>query len=171
MHINHNGTKTLETNRLILKKDDFKDCKILWDKLLSDYDAVKKCRWKKFNSYEDYINSFKHNVPDNVYFWTIWVKENNTPIGGISIHNQDDAKGICKVGYSIHPNYWGKGYATEALHSVLDFMINVIGYKKVIAECSTSNIGSKKVMEKNDMYYDGTFKEAGENFFIFSKSK
>lgn len=38
-----------------------------------------------------------------------------------------------EIGYSIHPDYWGKGYATEALDGLLE-KINP-GSSKVLSKC------------------------------------
>ena len=40
-------------------------------------------------------------------------------IGGIGLTPQGD--GCCELGYWLGFEYWGKGYATEACHSLLDY--------------------------------------------------
>ncbi|KAF7157622.1 hypothetical protein CNMCM5623_001996 [Aspergillus felis] len=66
-----------------------------------------------------------------------------------------------EVGYSIHPDYWGKGYATEALDGLLKAWwklprqprLNSAGdgsepTEKVFALCDKINTGSGKVLSK-----------------------
>ena len=172
MKLEHKGTITLETQRLLLKEDTKEDLDVLWENLFSDRSAVERCHWKIFKSKEDFINSARsYNLPKNVYAWTIWEKESNTPIGGISIHSQEDDKLLCKVGYSIHPNYWNKGYATEALKVVLEYMLNEIGYQKVVAECLVDNPASKKVMEANNMVFEKEKIINDHPNYVFSKSR
>ena len=170
--INHIGTKTLYTKRLILKKDEQWDIDKLWDYLFSDKDAVKRCKWKSFENKEIFINSIKSiNLNDNEYVWTIWLKNENIPIGGISVHSQDDDNEICKIGYSIHPKYWNKGYASESLEAVLNYMLQEVGYKKVITECLVENSASKKVMEHNNMIFEDE-REINDNLnYIYFKTR
>lgn len=154
--MNHLGSKKIETERLIIKFDEEKDLEKLWKYLFNDKNAVEKCDWVDFETKEhafECIMKSINNVSSNLYFWTIWLKDDNIPIGGISIHHQDDINRTCQIGYSIHPNYWNKGYATEALSAITNFMINEVGYNKVIAICSTSNISSKKVIVKCNYNY------------------
>ncbi|MFK8056300.1 MAG: GNAT family N-acetyltransferase [Saprospiraceae bacterium] len=60
-----------------------------------------------------------------------------------------------EVWYKLHPNYWGKGYATESLSSVLDFGFNNRSLHRIEAGCAVDNIGSIKVLEKVGMTREG----------------
>jgi RimJ/RimL family protein N-acetyltransferase len=66
-----------------------------------------------------------------------------------------------EIGYSIHPDYWGKGYATEALDGLLKTWWNLPRQpqsnsaedaseptEKVFAFCEKDNAGSSKVLSK-----------------------
>ena len=152
--MNHLGSKTLETSRLILKKDTEEDKELLWKYMYSDKEAVSYCNWVDFKEKEDFLK-IKCDNPDNVYAWTIWAKSDNIPIGGISIHHQEDSYYHAEVGYSINPKYCNMGYASEALEAALDFLINEIGYERISGECRVDNIASKRVMEKCNMKFEG----------------
>ena len=168
----HLGSIKLETKRLILKSDTIEDINLLWDCLFSDKNAVLECNWMNFKTKDDFINRFNKNteLPNSVYAWTIWEKESMLPIGGISVHHQNDNELSCKIGYSIHPKYQNKGYCTEALIKVLDFLLNEVGYEKVIGECVLTNDSSKRVMEKANMKYDGIIvDETSKEVYSYSK--
>jgi RimJ/RimL family protein N-acetyltransferase len=65
-----------------------------------------------------------------------------------------------EIGYSIHPDYWGKGYATEALKGLLELWWSlprqsqggdVAGAEEidsVFAICEKTNLGSVGVLRK-----------------------
>jgi RimJ/RimL family protein N-acetyltransferase len=65
-----------------------------------------------------------------------------------------------EIGYSIHPDYWGKGYATEALKGLLELWWSlprqsqggdVAGSDEtdsVFAICEKTNLGSVRVLRK-----------------------
>lgn len=51
----------------------------------------------------------------------------DTVIGSCGFHSCNSAFQSIEIGYELHPDYWGKGYALEAIRAMLDF-------------CFTSNI-------------------------------
>jgi len=54
-----------------------------------------------------------------------------------------------EIGYMIHPQHWGKGYATEALKGLVGTHARVFPNIKIIkAMTDTTNLGSRKVLEK-----------------------
>ena len=55
-----------------------------------------------------------------------------------------------EIGYVIHPDYQGKGYATEAVRAVMDELRDM-GFKKVTAGYFSENTASRRVMEKCGM--------------------
>lgn len=174
--VKHLGSQKLETKRLLLKKDSEEDKKTLWDNLFSDKISCKKCNWIEYENKDEFFK-LKYDLPLNIYCWTIWLKDKNIPIGGISVHHQEDSQFKCEIGYSIHPNYWKNGYCSEALNEVLNFLINKVGYERVTGECTLDNIGSKRVMEKCNMKFEGIKRKSyyKDNKFydnyLFSKIK
>lgn len=42
---------------------------------------------------------------------------------------------------------------------IIDFLINVVGYRKIIASCDSLNRGSSKVLEKANMTLEGILRE------------
>ena len=60
-----------------------------------------------------------------------------------------------QVWYKIHPRYWGKGYATEALNSILDFGFQTLKLHRIEAGCAVENAASVRVMEKVGMILEG----------------
>ena len=69
----------------------------------------------------------------------------------IGMLNDTDICGkTVEVGYAIHPDYWGKGYATEALSAVIPHLFSA-GFDEVIAGAFECNPASLRVMEKSGM--------------------
>ena len=60
-----------------------------------------------------------------------------------------------EVWYKIHPNFWNKGYATEALKGILDFAFNDLKMHRVEAGCAVENLASIQVLEKVGMTREG----------------
>lgn len=55
-----------------------------------------------------------------------------------------------EIGYVIHPQYQGRGYATEAVHAVIA-ELREMGFRKVTAGYFSENTASLRVMEKCGM--------------------
>ena len=83
---------------------------------------------------------------DDRYVFGIFLEDkligllNDTEISGKTI----------EVGYAIHPDYWGKGYMTEALSAVIPFLFSA-RFDEVIAGAFECNPASLRVMEKSGM--------------------
>ena len=53
-----------------------------------------------------------------------------------------------EVGYSLHPDAWGKGYATEACTAAMDFAVDVLGWDEVVHTIARTNAGSQSVARR-----------------------
>lgn len=53
-----------------------------------------------------------------------------------------------EVWYKINPEFWNKGYASEALKAILTFGFNMLHLHRIEAGCAVENIASVKVLEK-----------------------
>lgn len=71
-----------------------------------------------------------------------------TVIGDIGFIEPPDEKGNVEFGYSIVPEYRGKGYATEAARAMIEWAFEQPGVRRVIASCLNDNYASIRVLEK-----------------------
>ncbi|MBO2616678.1 GNAT family N-acetyltransferase [Shewanella algae] len=60
-----------------------------------------------------------------------------------------------EVGYLLHPDMQGKGYATESLRGVIDWGCLSFNIHKFIGHCANDNLASVKVMEKCGFELEG----------------
>lgn len=79
-------------------------------------------------------------------------KQTNKLVGqcGLLIQDVDDEEKV-EVGYSILPEYWHKGYATEAARKCRDYAFENGFSDDIISIIDTQNEGSKKVARNNGM--------------------
>ena len=148
------GSKTLETNRLILHKTEEKDLKLLWEILsieeVSRYYLTTKinnnwadeCKWQ--------YKKLQRASNEDVFCWTIELKETHEVIGQISV--QDGPNKIIKeerdIGWFLDPMYQKKGYAYEAALEVLKYMFLEVGITKIITSSAKNNKSSYLLMER-----------------------
>ncbi len=63
-----------------------------------------------------------------------------------------------ELGYYVGKPYWNHGYATEAGRAVLKFGFEVLGLRRIFAECMSHNPASARVLEKLGMRHEGTLR-------------
>ncbi|GGE62722.1 GNAT family N-acetyltransferase [Priestia taiwanensis] len=93
-------------------------------------------------------------VDETLVGWGIWFvveKESNRIIGDIGFKGKPDANKIVEVGYGFLEEYWNRGYATEAVTTLVDWAFQTSEVDRVIAETLHDNIGSIRVLEKLGM--------------------
>ena len=76
-------------------------------------------------------------------------------IGTIGAYDYDPEQNQIEVGFSIERASWGKGYAAEALETVLEYLTVEEGIARVTAWCASDNIASKRTLEKAGMRLSG----------------
>ena len=92
--LNHKGTKTLETNRLILRRAYVADAEPMFRNWASDPEVTKYLTWPTYEKVETAhqildLWSKEYEKPD-YYQWMIVLKELGEPIGSISVVRQND---------------------------------------------------------------------------------
>ena len=56
-----------------------------------------------------------------------------------------------EIGWSLHPDAQGKGYATEAARELLRLGFEDMGLHRIVAECDPRNLASIRIMERLGM--------------------
>lgn len=69
-------------------------------------------------------------------------------IGGISLTLFPPPAAEASLGYCLHPDYWGRGFATEAARLMIAWGFQNLGLKRIGATCDEENQASWRVLEK-----------------------
>lgn len=80
-------------------------------------------------------------------------------VGLIGLHNIDFTNRNAELGYFLGPDYWGRGYATEAVGLVLRYAFDWLGLVKVYARVFEPNVASSRVLEKNGFKLAGRMRK------------
>jgi len=56
-----------------------------------------------------------------------------------------------EIGYTLHPDHWGHGYATEAARCLAGFGFSELGLGRITATCRPENVASAAVLQKLGM--------------------
>ncbi len=84
--------------------------------------------------------------------WAILLGETDRYIGFIGLKGDDYPRdGTAEIYYTIHPDFFGRGYGTEAVRGTLDFAFSRLELHRVWAGATCENVGSWRIMEKVGM--------------------
>jgi RimJ/RimL family protein N-acetyltransferase len=73
------------------------------------------------------------------------------------------ARWQAELGYTLHRDRWGQGYATEAAQAILRLGFTELRLHRIFAECHPDNTGSARVMQRLGMRYEGYLRETEWN--------
>ncbi len=98
--------------------------------------------------------------------WAVEVAAGAPFVGMVGLHRVNAALPCApavEVGWRLHPDHWGHGYATEAAAASLVFGFEDAGLDEIVAFTTTRNIRSQAVMERLGMVRDpgGDFDHPG----------
>lgn len=160
----HLGAKTIETERLILRRFELSDAEDMFNNWASSKIVTKFMTWQPYESSKDvegYISTVIAGYADNSnYNWCIEWKENGQAIGSISVvRMRNDIAEAC-VGYCLSEKYWRRGIMTEAFTSVIKFLFEEVGVNRITASHNVDNPNSGKVMLKCGLRQEGVLRKA-----------
>lgn len=164
----HKGTVTLETERLILRRFVPSDLEQIFYNCWSDPEVYKWTNYGLMNCIDDVINNAEMFTDKwfgayerlNRYSWAIVLKSSGNVIGRFFGMNPNDKVSQIELTYEIGQKWWGIGLMTEAVKAVISFFFDKVGFNRIYAYHAHANPASGKVMQKCGMIYEGTMRQA-----------
>lgn len=156
------GTNRLETERLILRRFELSDAEKVYNNWTSNPKVSQYVSWsphKSINETRELLNSWIERYATNSYNWAVELKDSHILIGNISAISVSRKHHNCEIGYCYGPEFWGKGYATEALRAVIDYMLYTCDFHLLEAKHHSTNPASGCVMEKAGMKKEAILKD------------
>ena len=80
-------------------------------------------------------------------------------VGEVSLIWRSVADQQAEIGFILHPDAHGQGYATEAARALLAFAFDTAGMHRVYARCDGRNTASAAVMRRLGMRQEAHFRE------------
>lgn len=165
--MNHSGTKTLETDRLILRAFVPEDAGAMFRNWAGSPEVTKYLIWPTHESEEVSAHmtalwAEESGNPKN-YQWAIVWKEIMEPIGSISVIDMNDNLRQATIGYCIGAPWWHQGVMTECFRAVIRYLFEEVGVNRITARHDVNNPHSGMVMKKCGLRYEGTLRQAGRN--------
>jgi len=146
----------IETERLILRKSRLDDANAMFTGWAQDVDVTRYLTWRPHRNIEESYKIIQWCVElwndERDYPYMMTLKETDYPIGMLALH-PDGFK--VALGYVLAKAHWGKGYMTEASHTVIDWLFQQKKIYRIFATTDVENVGSQRVLEKAGMYREG----------------
>jgi len=161
------GTKTIETERLILRKFNNDDISYAYKNWTSDEAVTKFLRWpthKDISVTEKVLNEWIISYEDPAYYhWAIELKSIGEPIGAIGVVDMNEKLEKVNIGYCIGSKWWHQGIVSEAFSAIIPFLFEEVEVNRIEAQHDPNNPRSGSVMKKCGLKYEGTLRQADYN--------
>jgi RimJ/RimL family protein N-acetyltransferase len=151
----HDENKEIRTRRLHLrhfsKEDSEAYARIMGDKEVGKWfpkgdGYTREESEKSLKSIMDHWSRFGFGI------WAIGDKSNKILLGRCGLNIIAETSEV-EVDFIIAPDYWGKGYATEAARAAVRYGFENLKLGRIIALAKPENMASRRVIEKTGMQY------------------
>ncbi len=159
---NNQYIDTLHTERLILRQLDKKDSLDMYE-----YSCLEEVtRYLLWSPHENKNYTYRYLCQVQGYYknggyydWAVVERATDKMIGTCGFANIDSDNNRGEIGYVLNPDFWGRGYAPEAVRAVLDYGFTYLGIHRAEAKYMVGNDRSRRVMEKCGMTFEGIQKD------------
>lgn len=100
------------------------------------------------NEAREWIDFYLEPEPCDHHRWIMITKDNGEKIGTCGFHCYNKEIGYMEIGYDLRPTYWGRGYMTEALKCMLEYVKGEMCTHRIDAHISIDNTRSIRLCEK-----------------------
>lgn len=166
--MNSIGTKTITTERLILRKFNFNDAEDMLDLWISKPEIqhmYSEPIYTTLDEVKNLLQKYIDNYDNSDYYrWAIIDNDSKRCIGQIAFYLVNLNNHFAEIEYCIASGYQNKGLMTEAVKALIKFGFEKIALHKIQISTKEINTPSKRVIEKCGFIYEGTSRD----YFYFN---
>ena len=154
----------INTDRLFLRPINLDNVEAIF-KYRSDAVSNKYQGWipETTNDVKDFINdrvSAIIDLFDTWYQFVIIKKDDLKLIGDIGVHFLDKNDKQVEIGITLDKNFQGKGYATEALIQIINYLFTDLNKHRISTSIDPRNLKSIALVERLGFRKEAHFKES-----------
>ncbi|MCU4992262.1 GNAT family N-acetyltransferase [Bacillus cereus] len=160
----------LETERLVLRWFDIKDAPFILE-LVNDPAWIQYIGDKRIKNLED-AKKYILNGPVDMYnkmgfgLYLVERKEDLTPLGMCGLIKRDSLEDV-DIGFAFLEKFRSKGYGFESASAVIEYGVQKLGLKRIVAITTIDNIYSGKLLEKVGLQFEEIISDSGEDLKLF----
>ena len=142
----------LDTDRLVLRVRTVADTVDIFD-YASRPEVSYPAGFPPVKTLEDEIYYLEHILPERNQKenlpagYGIVVKGTDKIVGSVDFNHRHEDD-VLELGYILHPDYWGRGYVSEAARVLIDLAFKELNLHKIELSCFGYNLQSQRVAEK-----------------------
>ena len=153
-----NSFKDISTERCILRKMKKEDGVRLYEyRSLPEVSKYQGWSPASIKEAEEFISKYDKFVQGSWLQLAIIKKEDNKLIGDCGIHFVGKNFSEIEIGFSLDPKFQGKGFASESITGLLDYIFKNLKTHRVFGSCDPANGASIKLMERIGMRKEAHF--------------
>ena len=164
----HSGTQRMETERLILRRFLPEDAADLLQNWAADPNVQHEYGEPVYNTPDAAAGLLRQYLAGyaraDYYRWAVILRETGRNIGQIAFCKVWEDCETAEIEYCIGADFWGNGYAGEALAAVIGWTFSHTEFRRLEAYHRAANPKSGRVLEKSVMHRTETverFRRAG----------
>ena len=160
----------LETTRLMIRPYQVKDLQesfeLMRNKEVLLYMHMDVMSLEEYSGLFDWlIQGYDKGLDEDFkYSFGVFLKDTNTFIGWIGVGCLDFQRQDKEIYYLIGREYWGKGYASEAVAQLMHYCFNDIKLQRIVAKVDPGNVASKRIIEKLGLRFEYVLENLQEDF-------
>ena len=158
--------ENLETGRLLLRRHSMEDLYDYYERLGSDGQVSRFMLWEPHQDIGETLQALERKLAryeeGGYYCWAVETKSGDGLIGTVSLVRMDEKDSSCSFALMFARDFWGQGYATEAMEAVFRFAFEKLEIRRIYADHFAENAASGAVMRKLGMARTGVVKEKYE---------
>ncbi len=144
----------LDGKDIYLSKAKLEDVEDIWQNFWNDLESAKYMLWQPTQTKEDALFRMEKtiNFQKNHFTFLIYEKSTNRAIGMAGfLESEPGVFEECGIG--MGSKFTGRGYGTQVVLVLIDYLFNSLNAKKIIYSAMQQNIPSKKLAEKLGFKY------------------
>lgn len=102
--------------------------------------------------------------------WALVHRQSQQLIGHCGLHYLASSPEV-ELTYTIHPDYWRQGLATEAAAAVLDWGFEQLNLPQIVGVTGPDNAASQRVMQKLGMHHQKNMQYNGSEVLYYALSQ
>lgn len=153
--------ETFVTDRLRLRRPELSDADRIYNTYATDGEVTRYLIWQPHKDIEETTGFLQRCIDGwltgGEYAWAITLKDSGDLIGmvGLRVHEFK-----ADLGYNLARQFWGQGFATEAVTPIVSWALAQRQIYRVWAMCDVDNPASARVLEKVGMKCEGVMRRS-----------
>lgn len=165
--MNHKGTKTIETQHLLLRKFETGDAKDMFKNWAGNSADTQYVTWEKHNAVSDSKHIIekwlKRKYRNKTYHWCIEEKTSGQAIGEIEIVDLYKDTQAADLVYCMGQDFKEAGLAKEALENIVHFLFKEVQLNRLSFNQDVNNTADCELALSLNFEYEGLQKNALAN--------